>query len=207
MSKLEHPMQPLFRDKAERTRFKENSLVRFVVANSTKTVPELLEGPFPQEDKEQFLQLIGCTLDWFLEDENVSYRTKNRVKATSVIDEVEKDHRKVPRFDIYGYPVTQTLVEIRTWNPTDIAGVFNFIESAWNNVGKVTELEGGKIEFVTGGWSGNEDLIAALKENDLIWSLSWLASKRGGYHRFIKYHKNVEKYVSTIVDEKYEKNT
>lgn len=34
--------------------------------------------------------------------------------------------------------------------------------------------------FATGGWSGNEDLIGALKENQMFWLVCWWRSERGG---------------------------
>jgi len=42
------------------------------------------------------------------------------------------------------------------------------------------------ITMVTGGWSGNEEIIAALSENYIAWSLYWYDSKRGGKYRFLK---------------------
>jgi len=36
----------------------------------------------------------------------------------------------------------------------------------------------------TGGWSGNEDLVYALKENHLWWMLNWYSSRRGGHYEF-----------------------
>ena len=39
--------------------------------------------------------------------------------------------------------------------------------------------------LVTGGWSGNEDIINALEENKhLFWQLNWTRSERGGRYEF-----------------------
>lgn len=38
------------------------------------------------------------------------------------------------------------------------------------------------IRFATGGWSGNEMLIAALRRNTMMQSLTWCLSARGGLH-------------------------
>jgi hypothetical protein len=36
------------------------------------------------------------------------------------------------------------------------------------------------VEFVTGGWSGNEDCLGALRSNVMIFALYWESSHRGG---------------------------
>lgn len=40
------------------------------------------------------------------------------------------------------------------------------------------------FEYHTGGWSGNEDVIDALHNNRLFWSLYWKKSEAGGYYYF-----------------------
>ena len=41
-----------------------------------------------------------------------------------------------------------------------------------------------QYKFATGGWSGAEDVIYALKSNTLFWTQCWELSKRGGYFEF-----------------------
>jgi hypothetical protein len=36
----------------------------------------------------------------------------------------------------------------------------------------------------TAGWSGNESIIYAMQENNLMWSLNWVQSRRGGHYIF-----------------------
>ena len=36
----------------------------------------------------------------------------------------------------------------------------------------------------TGGWSGHEDVISALRDNLMFWMLSWVSSTRGGHYVF-----------------------
>ena len=38
------------------------------------------------------------------------------------------------------------------------------------------------LRLSTGGWSGNEELVAALNTNRMVRVLSWRLSARGGLH-------------------------
>lgn len=65
----------------------------------------------------------------------------------------------------------------------------HIISNVWkHNFGKATvsddEYEQIEYTFATGGWSENEEILAALKEQRLAWSLTWLMSERGGRHVF-----------------------
>lgn len=40
------------------------------------------------------------------------------------------------------------------------------------------------LELHTGGWSGNEDIIAALKNHKLFWMMWWWKTERGGHYYF-----------------------
>jgi hypothetical protein len=62
---MKHPMQPIDRDESGTLRFKPNAIVRYLLlkAGSELDDPELEE--FSQEDREQFAQLLGCSLAAF----------------------------------------------------------------------------------------------------------------------------------------------
>ena len=82
------------------------------------------------------------------------------------------------------YPTEEVLEKIRRWSASDPIGLFNFIEEQWSNYGKINRLESGVIQLVTGGWSGNEDIVSALNDNQTVWSMFWKVSWRGGLHEF-----------------------
>lgn len=90
-----------------------------------------------------------------------------------------------PNFDSSGYPTDDTLDTIKSWAyPFD--GFWNFVKSAWNcRYGKIAENDR-LVKLITGGWSGNEDIIAALQDNNFFWTLYWQASVRGGLEVFKK---------------------
>ena len=94
-----------------------------------------------------------------------------------------------------GYPTNAALDIIRLWHWSDIKGWFEFVKSVWYSPswGWSEGLEPHDYEknkdvyrynISTGGWSGNESIICAMQENDMIWSLTWVQSRRGGHYIF-----------------------
>jgi hypothetical protein len=67
-----HPIQPLERDKHSRARFKENKIVTYLLDNGPFDMNVLQIMEFSQNDREQFAQLIGYSLDGFGELSYVS---------------------------------------------------------------------------------------------------------------------------------------
>lgn len=67
-----------------------------------------------------------------------------------------------PTFDAEGYPTEETLECIRNWLHTDAEGLLRFIRDAWHGPELGAEVRPGIWTFVTGGWSGNEEILAAL---------------------------------------------
>lgn len=105
--------------------------------------------------------------------------------------------------DADGYPTDDTLRAIETWPWQDIEGLFKLIRELWWIKGwgvtdTLTEAEKEVchddihstlqpcryLRFATGGWSGNESLIHALRRNHIVWSTTWVLSARGGLHIF-----------------------
>ena len=89
-----------------------------------------------------------------------------------------------PTFDADGYPTEDTLREIREWSPErGYSELLAFMRAAcrypdcWRQRGRTHRV-------ATGGWSGNEELIRALRENHIAWAVLWWESKRGGGYTF-----------------------
>lgn len=87
-----------------------------------------------------------------------------------------------------GYPTEEMLDKIAKWNYNFI-DLMRFIEPHWqySSFGYWTKNKLEKsIEYhiSTAGWSGNEDIIRALQDNHIFWSLCWVQSKRGGHYIF-----------------------
>src|SRR5580704_7043750 len=58
-----HPMQPLVKDKAGTIRFKENAIVVHLLDHGGFDMNKLAVLKFSREDREQFAQLIGYSVD------------------------------------------------------------------------------------------------------------------------------------------------
>lgn len=79
------------------------------------------------------------------------------------------------------YPSEADLRRLRKWDHTDPKGALEFAQSLWAYPDYVWK-RGRRYTFATGGWSGNEAVIAALEKNLVVQALCWLASYRGGKH-------------------------
>ncbi len=85
-----------------------------------------------------------------------------------------------------GYPTEAALARIRQWPYTDIYGMLTFVRSLWEyaDAGYWTEERPDRVLASTAGWSGNESLIEAMKDNLGFWLLCWESSRRGGHYEF-----------------------
>ena len=84
------------------------------------------------------------------------------------------------------YPTEETLQKIEKWPYDDFRGLLEFLVDSWI-VAYGRTWRGVNYEwiFTTGGWSGNEELIAAFQKNHICWSMLWYSSSRGGMYQFI----------------------
>lgn len=101
-------------------------------------------------------------------------------------------------FDADGYPTDAFLSDIEKHSSTSVKGWRDFmsvIEGAWayRDWGWHTEGihegdDAGRIRYKisTAGWSGNESLIAAMKNNkNFFWTQFWESHRRGGHYTFL----------------------
>lgn len=92
------------------------------------------------------------------------------------------DEKDEPLINSDGYPNEYWLNRIS--ESTDATEYINLAITLWNSgYGRAyKEEEGEGVVFVTGGWSGNEDVIRAMKSNLFLWAVLWKSSERGGKH-------------------------
>jgi len=91
--------------------------------------------------------------------------------------------------DDNNYPDEESLKQIKEWDilTQGIEGLLNLIEDNTNWADRQISRTGKRViryEYHTGGWSGNEDVIGALRHNFLFWSMYWERSTRGGHYYF-----------------------
>jgi len=72
------------------------------------------------------------------------------------------------------YPTEKELEIVKEWDilKNGVGGLLEHIESIWWCPDWGFKLSGKRVfrlELHTGGWSGNEDIIEALKSNNLFW--------------------------------------
>ena len=82
--KAHHPIQPLITDKNGTTRFKGNAIVGFLLDAGPFDMNQLAVMHFSDEDREQFVQLIGYSLSGFGELSCVSDKTYDAAQAQPV---------------------------------------------------------------------------------------------------------------------------
>jgi hypothetical protein len=91
-------------------------------------------------------------------------------------------------FDEDGYPTEHALDMIAKWDWRHTDECFQFVRKMWQwNKMLWIQIDDGETityDISTGGWSGNESLVMALRENHVIWMFTWVQSKRGGHYIF-----------------------
>jgi hypothetical protein len=99
-----------------------------------------------------------------------------------------------------GYPTENELKTIREWdffgakNQVDCYHQFMiYIQNIWH-WGKPYFycLSDNRWIAITGGWSGNEDIINAMENNKIFWVMYWYESRRGGKYKFMPYSEFID---------------
>lgn len=104
--------------------------------------------------------------------------------------------------DSDGYPTEQELMRLETWDTKtkqDRIDCLRYAASLWHwpdmayEVGGTDDVYGDctYFRFATGGWSGNESIMASLSANSMLWIFCWHMSKRGGLTVFRVKNKEV----------------
>ena len=105
-----------------------------------------------------------------------------------------------------GYPDEEELTRIRTWHWDDgWKALMEYVRERWwmadvlwrqsdddpavaaaPDEAYMTKRGARYYSISTGGWSGNESLIEAMRDNEhLFWTLGWWSSRRGGHYTFV----------------------
>jgi len=94
------------------------------------------------------------------------------------------------------YPTDDELERITKWPHDDPAGWFKYVRSVgnywsdqppWGWHEETADDDGKQVKEIhvsTGGWSGNEDIILAMQQNFVLWSLNWYQHQTGGHYIF-----------------------
>jgi hypothetical protein len=85
----------------------------------------------------------------------------------------------------YDYPTEEQLKQIMQWDYKDFHGLMAVVEGIWAFPERGWIKDGDIYTLITSGWSGNEEIIAVLRENMMFWVLYWESSTRGGKHVFM----------------------
>ena len=87
-------------------------------------------------------------------------------------------------------PNSDNLNAISHWDPADYYGLMKYVMSLWHwpEYARKEVSDNGDIRYYldTGGWSGNEEIIAAIQSNHMWWLMYWYQSTRGGHYEFRK---------------------
>lgn len=88
-----HPIQPIEPDAQGTLRFKKNTIVEYLLDKGAFDLNQLAMVEFPQEDREQFAQLIGYSLDGFSTLSYVTDETYNAAKRIAASNETPEQAR------------------------------------------------------------------------------------------------------------------
>lgn len=89
------------------------------------------------------------------------------------------------------YPTEEEVLEIANWGREDWIGLLSRLRGLWSyaDVGfwhEAPSEHGMEYHISTAGWSGNEELLDALKKagEGMFWFMCWQQSRRGGHYIF-----------------------
>ena len=89
--------------------------------------------------------------------------------------------------NVDGYPEDEELKRIELWDREQgFNKLLDYVGTIWHwGEPWFKKIDERHYKLSTGGWSGNEDIIAALKANEnMFWMFCWQESRRGGHFKF-----------------------
>lgn len=101
------------------------------------------------------------------------------------------------------YPTEEELkrIELFDLSKEGVDNFIDFLESIIWNPDWCFKLSGKRvlrIQFHTGGWSGNESIINSLQKNFIFWSMCWRRHDVGGHYWF-----EIKRKLFNTVKQKY----
>lgn len=100
------------------------------------------------------------------------------------------DENDIGQMDESCYPTEELLTLIRNYKVLEDGwdALLYFVEGGWWNSETGMKIGTKYLTLHTWGWSGNEDIIEALKQSDFWWTM-WYKSQIGGHYWFkLNYH-------------------
>jgi hypothetical protein len=91
--------------------------------------------------------------------------------------------------DANNYPTEKELAKVKEWDVVkDRDGLITYLLGLWHwdKYAKYYETKDGHtiLELHTGGWSGNEEILDALRSNVVFWLMYFWIHKSGGHYYF-----------------------
>ncbi len=81
------------------------------------------------------------------------------------------------------YPTDDDLQRISGWSLTDPLGWIEFVCEVWHWPDWGIRRTQRRLYMSTGGWNGNEEIVAAM-QGSLLWRLGFVSHRRGGHYVF-----------------------
>lgn len=83
-----------------------------------------------------------------------------------------------------GYPTEEEIKTVADWDLTkqDAHKLIEYLETIWWHEEGI-QFNGRTLHLHTYGWSGNEDIIQAMKGSQ-FWMRFWDTTRRGGHYTF-----------------------
>jgi hypothetical protein len=91
--------------------------------------------------------------------------------------------------DSNGYPTEDGLRLLSEWNiaTEDVSTMLKVLQSMWRSNKSGFVLTGKRVQHLqlhTGNLPGNEEIINALKKNEIFWGRYWRTHRKGGHYYF-----------------------